>query len=607
MESTIAGRYAVVEALGAAATGTRVLARDAERDALVVVTELPEDADAAAVRRAAELRHDALATVVEIVDERRVVEEMPAGEPLDRVLRDRRALSPADALHVARHVATALAHAHAAGVVHGALTPASVVVRRDVPPRAWLVGLAAGRGATPAPAYTAPEQARGNAADARTDVFALGLLLFEMIQGKPFLPADAAAREKLFASTEPVLPRFSTILPAGVSALVARAIRLAPAQRFETMEMLRDAIEACLRRIGELRVTAAERRRVAVAAAEPANAGAEAQIGAPEPARVRRTVAPSSGASLPGRVMIATAVRPPAHARWIPIGGFVALAVLALGWPLVRSRGATTPAAVPVGVHRPDLPRAHDYARADVIPAETPRPVAEAAPVDVARLEPPAAPAPAAPAVAPEPAHAVPVACAPLRIVSQTPRTDGPIRALEGDTLRFAVAARDAKDERVTTTWLVDGRRVRTGSAFRWTVPPGATATAHAVEARVSDGSQTARTSWTVDVRPRMSDTNVREWLARLTAAWDRKDVATLRLFGIVRTDAEAETITRRFSRWGGYRIALVNPTIHTEGAYATVSFDEMELDGRNRLLSSHRAQYTLEKQPTGFVALRPW
>src|SRR2546422_328438 len=78
-----------------------------------------------------------------------------------------------------------LGHAPGQGVVHGALTPGSVRMPREAPPRALLSGFATAAAAARVP-YSAPEQIAGTRVDPRSDVFALGLLLFEMLEGKRF-------------------------------------------------------------------------------------------------------------------------------------------------------------------------------------------------------------------------------------------------------------------------------------------------------------------------------------------------------------------------------------------------------------------------------------
>src|SRR5881397_1479105 len=261
--TVIAGKYEVLEELGDGAAGTAYRVRHALLDTLLSVTVLPaaltddprqlalvQDA----VRQAFGLRHDHIVPVLDFGEEGEryyLVEGFVDAEPLDRVLRDGKPLAPADALHVARQLADALAYAHERGVVHGALTPGTVRIHREAPPRAMLSGFVT---AAPAPVvpYSAPERLAGTRVDPRSDVFALGLLVFEMLEGKRFLTgSDEEVRSLLLHGGGPFLPQFSSIVPSGVSGLVGRALRRAPAHRQQSMAQARSEIEACLRRLGE--------------------------------------------------------------------------------------------------------------------------------------------------------------------------------------------------------------------------------------------------------------------------------------------------------------------------------------------------------------------
>src|SRR5207244_6359997 len=100
--------------------------------------------------------------------------------------------------------------------------------------------------------YSAPERLAGTTDDARSDVFALGLLLFEMLEGKRFFTgSDEEIRDILLHGDGRLLPQFSRIVPSGVSAVLGRALRRSPAHRQQSMAQVRSEIDACLRRLGE--------------------------------------------------------------------------------------------------------------------------------------------------------------------------------------------------------------------------------------------------------------------------------------------------------------------------------------------------------------------
>src|SRR5438445_22618 len=305
----IAGKYEVLEKLGDGATGTTYKVRHTLVDTVLSVTVLPatltddpgqlarvEDA----VRQAFRLRHEHIVPVLDFGEEAEgyyLVEAFVDAEPLNRMLRERGPLAPAEALHVARQLADALAYAHERGVVHGTLAPGTVRVQLEAPPRAMLSGFVTAAPAAPVP-YSAPERLAGGAVDPCSDVFALGLLVFEMLEGKRFLTgSDEEVRSLLLDGGGPLLPSFSSIVPSGLSGLVARALRRAPAHRQQSMAQVRSEIDACLGRLGER------------------SAGAKAPISGDRPVRRHPLIVVDGALEAPARPPAETAAAPETRPR----------------------------------------------------------------------------------------------------------------------------------------------------------------------------------------------------------------------------------------------------------------------------------------------------
>jgi len=177
------------------------------------------------------------------------------GESLDRRLDREGRFGVDDALRIARQLADGLAAAHARGVIHRDLKPANILL--DAEGNAYIsdFGVArslAGNGMTRSgaivgtPDYVSPEQARGDAVDARSDLYSLGLILYEMLAGKlPF--AGGTVTEMLaqrMTRSPPPLDRERTDLPTWVVRLVDRLLRPQPAHRFQSASEVAQAIDA---------------------------------------------------------------------------------------------------------------------------------------------------------------------------------------------------------------------------------------------------------------------------------------------------------------------------------------------------------------------------
>jgi tetratricopeptide (TPR) repeat protein len=179
--------------------------------------------------------------------------DLVEGEALDHRL-DRGPLEIDDALRIARHVALGLEAAHARDVVHRDLKPANVLI--DGAGNAYIsdFGVArsiAGstRGATAGvvgtPDYLSPEQARGDPVGPRSDLYALGLILHEMLTGeRAFSSATAAeALAQRLVRTPPLVTQSRPDVPAWVARLVERLLRPQPSHRLPDARAVVEAID----------------------------------------------------------------------------------------------------------------------------------------------------------------------------------------------------------------------------------------------------------------------------------------------------------------------------------------------------------------------------
>ena len=281
-------QYRIVDRIGSGGMGEVVLAEDTSLQRMVALKFLPAHAAADAdlkdrflreARAAAALNHPNIIHVYEVGEH----EGRPfiAMEHVDgATLRDRMADGPfplEEALAHGLHLAEALAEAHRMGVVHRDIKPGNIVFDRSGRPKLLDFGLAAMSGAEPITrdgstlgtvGYMAPETIRGQAADRRSDVFSLGVVLYEMLTGKsPFRQQTEASTLDAVLHREPEpLSRSRAGMPPTLQAVLDKALQKDPQLRHQTA----DDLAADLRR--ERRdsdISSASRSRV-VPAPEPA-------------------------------------------------------------------------------------------------------------------------------------------------------------------------------------------------------------------------------------------------------------------------------------------------------------------------------------------------
>ena len=244
----LAGRYRMLGPLGKGGMGTVYRADDLKLEQPVALKFLPEHlvADEAALQRlyrevriAREVSHPNVCRTYDLGEaegERFIVMEYVDGEDLASLLRRIGRLPGVKAQDVARQLCAGLAAAHERGVLHRDLKPANVMLDGRGRVRITDFGIAvlgdAGRGSEQwagTPAYMAPEQLDGRPATARSDIYALGLILYEVLTGKPAYAAGSLREMRLGRETLPPTP--STLTPdvdSAVEQLVLRCLETDP-------------------------------------------------------------------------------------------------------------------------------------------------------------------------------------------------------------------------------------------------------------------------------------------------------------------------------------------------------------------------------------------
>ena len=268
LEGTQVGRYQVEEHLGGGGMGVVYRARDPELSREVALKFLPpvlatspeaEERFVREARAAAALGHSSIATIHEIGEtdagRRFIAMAYYEGETLKEKLDREGALPVEKALGYAEQIAEALARAHEAGIVHRDVKPANVMVTETGDAKLLDFGLAKAAAETRitetgrrmgTAAYMSPEQAEGQAIDGRTDVWALGVVLYEMLAGeRPFRGErkTAVIHSILHEEPEPLREHRSEI-PNALEEIVGGCLRKDPDERYDSAATLRDDLHA---------------------------------------------------------------------------------------------------------------------------------------------------------------------------------------------------------------------------------------------------------------------------------------------------------------------------------------------------------------------------
>lgn len=338
--------YEIVDTLGEGGMGVVYKARDPRLQRTVALKVLPADRSQDPVRRArllrearaaAALSHPHIVTIHDIASEGGVdfiVMEHVSGRPLGKLIPER-GLPVVEALRIGIQVADALAAAHAAGVVHRDMKPSNVVIAADGRAKVLDFGLATvASEAEPVTAerltregavvgtitYMSPEQSVGQPADARSDMFSFGLVLYEMLAGSPPFKARSTAEHfhMLNYSIPPPVRTLRPAVPDALERLVTRTLERRPEDRCSDMR----EVERELRRLA---AEVASEPPDVVAPVDPEAVTQERDI-APSAATATRP-APPTRPPAPGSERASIAVLPFASLSADPDDGYTAAGI----------------------------------------------------------------------------------------------------------------------------------------------------------------------------------------------------------------------------------------------------------------------------------------
>ena len=272
------GRYKIVSELGRGAMGVVYKAEDPNLDRIVALKTISLDKDAEGradyqkrffleAKAAGKLAHPHIVTVHdfgEVDGVAYLAMELLEGTDLrKRVLQG--PIPPLEAVEISCQVAEGLAFAHQRGIVHRDIKPANIMLPERGPAKIMDFGLARMRLADHktstgivlgTPRYMSPEQISGQPVDHRSDIFSLGIVLWEMLTGKRLFSGTEMAQVSHSITYDEHEPptRINPDLPTMIDFIVARALKKDPAVRYQDADEMAADLHTCL---AELRARAA--------------------------------------------------------------------------------------------------------------------------------------------------------------------------------------------------------------------------------------------------------------------------------------------------------------------------------------------------------------
>ena len=265
----IANRYEVFQHIGQGGMADVFLAVDTILNRHVAIKILRSElcTDAVSVLRfereaqaATALSHP---NIVEIYDvgeykgHHYIVMEYVPGKTLKQVIRDRGALLKEEAVDIAKQLVSATAEAHRRGIIHRDIMPQNVIVKSDGSIKILDFGIALAKGSMQLTQannvmgsvhYLAPELARGEPATVQSDIYALGIVLYEMLTGDVPFKAENAVQVALMQMRNelPDCQKINPTIPMSVANIITKATSKDRGQRYQSCQEMLNDLRVCL-------------------------------------------------------------------------------------------------------------------------------------------------------------------------------------------------------------------------------------------------------------------------------------------------------------------------------------------------------------------------
>lgn len=264
------GRYEIIGELGQGAMGVVYKAKDPLIDRVVAIKTINlnqaleereeyEQRFYQEARAAGRLSHHNIVTIYDVGesgDVAYIAMEFLEGRELRDVLNERSILPVAQVLDIVAQVAQGLAYAHEHGIVHRDVKPSNIMIQKDGHVKITDFGIARMASASVrtqtgmvlgSPKYMSPEQVMGKLADQRSDIFSLGIMLYEMLTGRPPFSGENinAIMYQTLNATPPQPSSMNPAVPEMLNFIVAKALAKKLDERYQNAREFADDLRAC--------------------------------------------------------------------------------------------------------------------------------------------------------------------------------------------------------------------------------------------------------------------------------------------------------------------------------------------------------------------------
>ena len=268
-EQIFSGKYVVQEEIAKGGMGViyKALDRTLNRIVAIKLVHAHLSGDSSFVERflrearaMARLQHDNIVTIYAVEEDQQaqfLVMEFCAGTNLRALIRNQPRLSLRDAVSFSHQLSSALAYAHTQGIIHRDIKPANVLVDKKGKAKLTDFGIAAALDEASitstgqvigTPEYMSPEQARGVKLDGRSDLYSLGIMMYEMLTGRtPYAEVSKTAiLGKLAYEQEELVLHFPSTIPSMLQGVVRDLLRRNPEERMPDAEILANQLHEIL-------------------------------------------------------------------------------------------------------------------------------------------------------------------------------------------------------------------------------------------------------------------------------------------------------------------------------------------------------------------------